>query len=71
MKELPEDNPLKVQIGGDHYKYFKIQPVEFITVNKLSFLEGCIVKRICRRKPGDLDKIKHEIKLIEKLEVNS
>ena len=62
-----ETDPLKIQIGGDHYKRFKIQPVEFITRNKLGFLEGCIIKRICRQKPGDLDKIKHEIELIKKL----
>lgn len=68
MKDVPEDDPLKYQVGGDYYKKFKIQPVEFITVNKLGFLEGCIIKRLCRRKPDDLDKIKHEIKLLEKLE---
>ena len=68
LEEEAEDNPLKYQVGGDYYTYFKIQPVEFITANKLSFLQGCIIKRICRRKPDDLDKIKHEIKLIEKLE---
>lgn len=68
MTDLPEDNPLKYQVGGNHYKRFKIQPVEFITVNKLGFLEGCIIKRLCRRKPDDLDKIKHEIKLLERLE---
>jgi len=65
---------LDVQVGGDHYKNFKIQPVEFITKNKLSFLQGCIVKRICRfNVPGgkgavDLQKIKHEIDLIIELE---
>lgn len=68
VKETVEDSPLKYQVGGDHYKHFKIQPVEFIVANKLNFLEGCIIKRICRKMPGDLDKIKHEIKLIEKLE---
>ena len=26
------------QIGGKHYKDFKIQPIEFITKNKLSLL---------------------------------
>lgn len=66
-EKLVEDNPLKYQIGGDHYKHFKIQPVEFITKNKLGFLEGCIIKRICRQKPGDLDKIKHEVELLKKL----
>lgn len=67
MKDVPEDNPLEYQVGGDYYKHFKIQPVEFITVNKLGFLEGCIIKRLCRRKPDDLNKIKHEIELLGKL----
>ena len=62
-----KDNPLKTQIGGDHYKHFKIQPVEFITANKLSFLQGCIIKRICRMKPNALNKIKHEVELIREL----
>jgi len=51
------------QIGGKHYKDFKIQPIEFITKNKLSFIQGCIIKYICRfeNKNGieDLEKIKH------------
>ena len=51
------------QIGGNHYKGFKIQPIEFITKNKLSFIQGCIIKYICRfeNKNGiqDLEKIKH------------
>ena len=51
------------QIGGNHYKQFKIQPIEFITKNKLSFIQGCIIKYICRfeNKNGieDLEKIKH------------
>ena len=51
------------QIGGKHYKEYKIQPIEFITKNKLSFIQGCIIKYICRfeNKNGieDLEKIKH------------
>jgi len=68
------DSALKTQVGGDHYKGFEIQPVEFTTKNKLGFLPGDIVKRICRYKiPGgkgleDLRKIKHEIDLIIELE---
>ena len=68
------DSALKTQVGGDHYKGFEIQPAEFITKNKLGFLPGCIVKRICRYKiPGgkgleDLRKMKHEIDLIIELE---
>ena len=39
---------LRKQEGGNHYKDMKIQPVEFITANNLGFLEGNVVKYICR-----------------------
>ena len=67
--EQPTD-PFNTQIGGSHYKDFPIQPAEFITKNKLTWLEGCVVKRICRKKNRleDLQKAKHEIDLIIKLE---
>lgn len=62
---------LDTQIGGEHYKKHAIQPVEFITKNKLGFLEGCVIKRICRYedKNGleDLKKAKHEIDLLIEL----
>jgi len=51
------------QIGGKHYTGFKIAPIEFIVKNKLSFIQGCVIKYICRfeNKNGveDLEKIKH------------
>ncbi len=74
---FPSDGPvpinaLNVQVSGEHYKHMKIQPVQFITANGLSFLEGCIVKRISRwrSKDGlkDLEKIKHEVDLLIELE---
>jgi hypothetical protein len=65
-------NPLSQQEGGDHYKSLAIQPVEFIQANKLSFLEGCVVKRVCRHraknKAEDIRKAIHELRLILKLE---
>jgi hypothetical protein len=68
---VPEPSALDVQVGGGHYKDMKIQPVEFITANNLGFLEGCIVKRICRWKDKDglkdLEKIKHEVDLLIEL----
>jgi hypothetical protein len=61
----------KRQIGGNHYTHFKIQPIEFITKNKLSFIQGCIIKYICRfeNKNGveDLDKIIHYCELQKEL----
>ena len=32
------------QVGGDHYKTCKIQPVDYIVENNLTFLEGNVVK---------------------------
>jgi len=62
---------LKVQVGGNHYKNFAIQPVEFIEKNDLSFLEGCVIKRVCRHnaKAGaeDLRKAIHELQLLIEL----
>ena len=69
------ETALDTQIGGEHYKKHAIQPVEFITKNKLGFLEGCVIKRICRYedKNGreDLEKIKHEIDLLIELKYGS
>lgn len=66
-------NPLSVQVGGDHYKNFKVQPVEFIEANRLGFLPGCMIKRICRfdqptgRGVQDLEKVVHEIDLFAEI----
>jgi hypothetical protein len=61
-------NPLSTQVGGSHYLQFKIQPIEFILANKLGFVEGSIIKYICRYrlKNGveDLKKIKHYVDLL-------
>ena len=64
---------LNQQIGGDHYKTCKIQPIEFIEANKLQFLEGCVVKRVTRHdKPTgkgrqDIEKAIHELQLLLEL----
>ena len=74
-KDNDRDSALSVQVGGDHYKNFKIQPIDFIYLNGISFIEGCIIKYICRYKNKgtpieDLKKIKHYVDiLIEKEEV--
>lgn len=60
------------QVGGDHYKKMKIQPIEFIVANKLDFIQGCIVKYACRYKDKnkdpniDLDKIIHYAQLAKR-----
>lgn len=63
---------LDVQEGGGHYKNFPIQPVEFIYKNRIDYLEGNVIKYVCRHptKNGveDLKKARHYIDLIIELE---
>jgi hypothetical protein len=62
---------LKKQRGGDHYKKYKIQPIEFIHANDIPFMEGNVIKYICRHREKngleDLLKAKHYIDLIIEL----
>jgi hypothetical protein len=63
---------LDQQVGGQHYKSMPIQPVEFIHKNGIGFLEGNVIKYVCRHaaKNGkaDLLKARHYIDLL--LELN-
>ena len=66
------ESALDRQVGGEHYKNFKIQPIEFIRANKLSFIQASIIKYICRfdKKNGneDIDKAIHYCELLKELE---
>ena len=63
---------LSKQEGGNHYKEFPIQPIEFIQKNGLSFAQGNVIKYICRYKAKnglqDLKKARHYIDLMIELE---
>jgi hypothetical protein len=65
-------DPLAAQVGGDHYRGLTIQPVEFITANGLTFLEGCVIKRVSRHRAKngaeDIRKAIHELQLILRLQ---
>jgi hypothetical protein len=58
----------KKQVGGNHYKKYKIQPIEFIIKNNIGFVEGNIIKYVLRFKEKggvqDLLKAKHYIELL-------
>ncbi len=74
MSTDPRSAALNKQIGGNHYKDFAIQPIEIIIKNKLSWIQGNVIKRIMRyNKPTgkgreDLLKIQHEIDLLLELD---
>jgi hypothetical protein len=63
--------PLIKQVGGNHYKNFIIQPVEFIVKNDIDYLEGNIIKYVCRHKQKngieDLNKAIHYLELAKDL----
>lgn len=60
------------QVGGEHYKGFKIQPVKFIHDNDIPFIEGNIIKYVCRHRTKlgrqDLEKAKHYLEMLIELE---
>jgi len=64
---------LDKQVGGKHYKEFKIQPIQYITANNIPYIEGNIIKYISRwRDKGgidDLDKVIHYVELLKEVEV--
>lgn len=62
---------LNKQVSGEHYKKMIIQPVEFIVKNNLSFLEGNVIKYVCRHRSKngieDLNKAIHYLELAKEL----
>jgi hypothetical protein len=71
-ESIKEKAPLDTQVGGNHYKRFKIQPIEFCQKNKLPYCESNVIKYVCRHsfKNGreDLEKAKHCIDLLIQME---
>ena len=75
LEEEEEEINIKAsetQIGGSHYSEMVIQPIEFIHKNGLSFIQGNVVKYVCRYKSKggieDLNKAKHYIDLLIEFE---
>lgn len=61
-------SPKSTQVGGDHYSKMKIQPIDFITENGLGYIEGNIIKYVCRYKDKngleDLKKAQHYLQML-------
>lgn len=72
MNPKANPTPLDVQVGGDHYKKLKIQPMEYNHANGIPFAEGSVIKYVTRwRDKGgikDLEKAKHFIEMLIELE---
>jgi hypothetical protein len=56
------------QVGGNHYKDMAIQPVQFIHANGIPFIEGAVIKYVCRHKvKGGADDLRKAIHFLQML----
>ena len=73
-KEPKSSNSLNTQVGGAHYKKYKIQPVEYAMANELNYCQANAVKYVTRYKDKggieDLRKAIHNIEILIELETN-
>lgn len=62
---------LDIQEGGNHYKKYKIQPIEFVVANNIPVLEANAQKYILRHADkngmGDLRKARHYLELMAEM----
>ena len=67
-----EGHALDEQVGGNHYSKLAIQPVEYITQNKLGYLAGNVIKYVTRYKDKnglqDLEKARHYVDMLIEIE---
>jgi hypothetical protein len=72
VKEFDSTLASETQVGGSHYKKYRIQPAEFSYYNNIPYLEATAIKYLCRwRDKGgiqDLEKAKHFIDLLIEFE---
>jgi hypothetical protein len=65
-------NPLDNQVGGNHYKHYAIQPLEFFHANNIPPVEAIAIRYILRHRAKhgrqDLDKAIHTLRVLCELE---
>ena len=76
LRRMKEERALEQQVGGQHYKGCKIQPVEYIHANGLDYLEGNVIKYITRHRTKgegrkDIEKAIHYAQLILEMEYDN
>lgn len=76
FRRMKEEKALEQQVGGQHYKGCKIQPVEYIHANGLDYLEGNVIKYITRHRTKgegrkDIEKAIHYAQLILEMEYDN
>ena len=68
MKASSEKKSLKTQVGGNHYKKYKIEPIDFFHYNQIPPVEAGVCKYVIRHKDKngveDLLKARHLIEYL-------
>jgi len=68
---MPE-SAFEKQIGGDHYKGYKIDPAKFMHDNEIPAIEAMIIKYVLRHKKKngieDLNKAIHMLEMLKELD---
>ena len=66
---------LHKQEGGNHYKGYSIQPIEYIHANNIPFAEASVIKYVTRWRDkngvSDLKKAIHFLELLIELEMRN
>ena len=63
---------LNSQVGGSHYKQYKIQPIEYAMANDLNYCQANAIKYVTRYRDKngkqDLEKAIHNLQILMELE---
>ena len=66
------DSALSTQIGGNHYKGYNIQPIEFFHANNIPAIEAIAIRYILRHRDKhgaqDIEKAIHVLSILKELE---
>lgn len=66
---------LDKQVGGNHYKHYAIQPIEYCQKNELNYCESNVVKYVSRHKDKggrlDLEKAIENLQILIELEYDN
>lgn len=68
METLSKEKITHDQTHPEHYSQFSIEPLEFIVRNNLDFLQGNIIKYVCRFKmKGGLEDLNKAMRYLQEL----
>lgn len=71
---MTTQSALNSQVGGSHYKKYRIQPVEYAMANNLNYCQANAIKYVTRYRDKhgveDLRKAIHNLEILIELEEN-